>query len=84
MRYLYTRYLFHTGTADYLCSVDTNLLECIADNWCKEIPLFYPEEFKAHTDALLDENFGMEHADINPDNTKFAYSFLVDTININA
>lgn len=76
--------MFHTGTIDYLCSVDTTLLECIADNWCKEIPLFYPEEFKALADGLLDENFGMEHADINSDNAKFAYAFLVDAISINA
>lgn len=71
-----------TGTTDYLRTAESVVLDYILDNCCEEIPPFYPPEFQAVADAFLFDQFAMTQADINLDNVKIVYMFLVEVISL--
>ena len=72
----------YTGTKDFLCDIDHTMVDFITLQYCHEGPPFYPPEFKAAADAFLQRDFHMYQSDINVQNVKYVFAYLVDVTSI--
>ena len=71
-------YPYHSGSTNYLCDANQNLVDYIIEEHSESIPPFYPPEFKGMADLALEIQFSMTHDDISLENAKYVFSYLVD------
>lgn len=73
--------VFSTGTQDYKKSLNLDMWEYCYSRKCCKSPKFYPEVFDVAAKNILRQRLHMEKQDIDTDNAKLVYLYLLRKFN---
>ena len=79
--YLINNYCMNAGTSDYRKELNYEAWATCYTNYACKAPNFFPEEFSVAASAILQEDLHLQRSDINIDNAKLVYLYLLNVFN---